>query len=51
MMARDVAKNVSQKIESGEGLQIRGGEKIVTNCQVRNMIVNELENRNQQAIA
>jgi hypothetical protein len=51
LMARDVSKNISEKLESEENSQVKEKEKIVTSGQVRNMITKELEERNQQAIA
>ena len=49
-MARDIAKNTSNKVgkEAEEG---RLKEDTVTAGQMRSMVVDELQNRNQQSIA
>jgi transcriptional regulator NrdR family protein len=49
MMARDIAKNVSKKIESEAKDSNR--EKTVSAGRVRKMITQELQNRNEQATA
>ena len=50
MMARDISKNVSKKISS-EAKDSKKEEKTVTAGRVRNMIAEELRNRNEQAKA
>jgi hypothetical protein len=50
MMARDIAKNVSKKISS-EAKDSNKEEKVVTAGRVRNMIAEELQNRNEQTKA
>jgi hypothetical protein len=48
MMARDIAKNISNKIKSESRGKIK---KTVTAGRMRKMIADELRSRNQQAIA
>jgi hypothetical protein len=50
MMARDIAKNVSKEISS-EAKDSNKEEKTVTAGRVRNMIAEELRNRNEQTKA
>jgi hypothetical protein len=50
MMARDIAKNVSKEISS-EAKDSNKDEKTVTAGRVRNMIAEELRNRNEQTKA
>jgi hypothetical protein len=50
MMARDIAKNVSKEISS-EAKDSNKEEKTVTAGRVRNMVAEELRNRNEQTKA
>jgi hypothetical protein len=50
LMARDIAKDVSNKLET-KAVKAIDNENIVTAYQIRNMITEELKQRNQQEIA
>ena len=49
-MARDIVKNTSNKV-SKEAAESRLKENTVTAGQMRSMVIDELQNRNQQSIA
>ena len=51
VMARDIAKNVSKKIIRSEAKESNNQEKTVTAAKVRDMIAEELQNRNEQTKA
>ena len=50
LMARDIVKNTSNKV-SKEAAESRLKENSVTAGQMRSMVIDELQNRNQQSIA